>query len=264
MFLKRRKLEFLNREFYFLWIALAFQAGFANAGGFLACARFVSHMTGFGTQVGIAISELDYFFALELASAPASFVLGAMFSGWAVDRPMLKRGQPRYFLVLWTIVGIFSAIAVSGMAGLFGEFGEPLRYGHDFLLLALLCFACGMQNACFASLTRGQIRTTHLTGLLTDLGTTSMRLLYLERGRREIPILARTNWVRFMTFCSFSTGSAISAVLFVELGHSAFSVLVVTSLGIVWTTIRKTRRRYGTLETNEQSPLPAAVKSGAR
>ena len=62
--------------------------------------------------------------------------------------------------------------------GWFGEFGEPLRLKRDYLLLALLCTASGLQNAVVSSLSGSIIRTTHLTGTTTDLGIGLIRVLY--------------------------------------------------------------------------------------
>ena len=49
-----------------LWLLSAFKAGFINSAGFLISGKFVSHVTGFGTQVGIAMGHSDYFFGAEL------------------------------------------------------------------------------------------------------------------------------------------------------------------------------------------------------
>ena len=55
-----------------LWLSLAFQGGFMNAGGFLACHRFVSHVTGYGTHVGVALGREEYLGAFEMACPRSS------------------------------------------------------------------------------------------------------------------------------------------------------------------------------------------------
>lgn len=229
MFTNRRKHEFLEPEFQTFWIGLAFQAGFVNTGGFLACARFVSHMTGFSTQVGISFSQHDYLMALEMLSAPASFVLGAVFSALAIDRPVVLGQKPHYLVVMFGILLLYSTITAAGVLGFFGPFGEELLYGRDFLLMSLLCFICGLQNACFSSLTRGQIRTTHLTGIMTDIGIAFVKIFYLPPKGREVVVLRRLNYVRMLTVLSFSLGATVSALMFGRLGYVAFAVLMVTS-----------------------------------
>ncbi|MBY0369380.1 DUF1275 domain-containing protein [bacterium] len=229
MFTNRRKNEFLKQEFYLFWGGLAFQAGFVNAAGFLACARFVSHMTGFGTQVGISLSDSDYVMAVEMLSAPAAFLTGAMVSAFAIDRPIVEGRQPHYLLVMFGIFLVFTGVMMAGVWGWFGIFGEQLLYSRDFLLMGILCFVCGLQNACFTSLTRGQIRTTHLTGILTDIGIAFVKLFYMPDHTRDFTLLKRLNFVRMMTFCCFSFGSAVSAILVSHLGYLAFAMVVGTS-----------------------------------
>lgn len=206
-------------------MGLAFQAGSANAGGFLLCARFVSHMTGFGTQVGVSLSRFDYSHALEMVSAPLVFMCGAMFSGVLIDRRMLCNQRPRFILAMAIVAAIFTGVAIGGIMGLFGEFGLSSSIERESVLLFSLSFACGLQNACFSSLTRGQIRTTHLTGILTDVGTTFVKLPLMDREDRDAKLLRRVNYIRIMTFFSFSIGSMASAIWFTWLGFWAFVIL---------------------------------------
>lgn len=260
MFANRRKHEFLAPEFQPFWCGLAFQAGFVNTGGFLACARFVSHMTGFGTQVGISLSQADHLMALEMFSAPASFVIGAIVSGFAIDRRIVREQQPRYLLIMAAIVMIYLGVTLAGVSGLFGPFGEQLIYSRDFLLMSILCFTCGMQNACFSSLTRGQIRTTHITGILTDIGIAFVKLVYLPPRGRETTILRRLNLVRMLTVLSFSTGATVSALLFSRVGHLAFGVVVVTSGILFMTMYISTRRRHKIRQAALRRELEAYAK----
>ena len=55
---------------------------------------------------------------------------------------------------------------------------------RDYLLLFVLCFACGLQNGLFSGLTRGQVRTTHLTGPITDIGLNLTKIFTLDATTR--------------------------------------------------------------------------------
>ena len=59
-----------------IWFTLAFQAGWINAGGFLACHRFVSHVTGFATQFGVDIAEFRWTDATGMLTVPLFFFNG--------------------------------------------------------------------------------------------------------------------------------------------------------------------------------------------
>ena len=66
-----------DRRNQVVWLSLAFQGGFMNAGGFLACHRSVFHMTGYSTHVGVALGRGPVFLStLEMALAPLFFSRG--------------------------------------------------------------------------------------------------------------------------------------------------------------------------------------------
>lgn len=204
-----------------LWQGLAFHAGYINAGGFLACHRFVSHMTGFGTQVGINIGFKEYLFAFEMVMAPLFFVVGATYAGFLVDRKLVRNKKPKILRGLTVIFLINILVFVLSQFGIFGDFGLPFGAKADVLLLFLLAFGCGLQNGLFVSLTSGQIRTTHITGLCTDIGLNLVRLLALKDGAARSKETSK-NWLRLKTITAFSVGSLVSALIFQNYGYYGF------------------------------------------
>lgn len=221
--------ELAQPRFVSLWALLAFQAGFINSLGFLACHRFVSHVTGFGTQVGISLGEGRYWHAVEMFSAPLAFIAGAWFNGLLTVARQSRGLVPRYDVVTTLMPGIIFILMCGGVLGLFGPFGEPLEFNRDFILLASLCFICGMQNACFATLTKGQIRTTHLTGISTDLGTDLALTLYGKLNPLDRKMAILRNIKRTITFTGFSLGALLSAVISFKMGYWSFIVPLITS-----------------------------------
>jgi uncharacterized membrane protein YoaK (UPF0700 family) len=217
-------------ENYYLWFLLSFQAGMVNAGGFLAAHRFVSHVTGFATHFGVELSAGHFAPALGMLSVPAFFLGGAVVSALLVDRRRQQGRTPRYATALYSISAIFALTAGLGMAGFFGRFGEALNIQRDYLFLALLCGACGLQNALITSVSGAVVRTTHLTGICTDLGIGLVRSFFAAPGstlrRRE----GFANALRLGTFFSFAAGSLIGALVFVRSGYSGFFLPMLTSV----------------------------------
>lgn len=224
--------DFVKSPYVFLWSALAFQAGFINAFGFLACGRYVSHVTGFGTQIGIALAESNVPMAIELLGFPASFILGSFTSGFFTSARLERNQVPLYGLITSMLPIVIATVWFSGLRGAFGFFGEPLLLPHDFVLLFLLSFICGMQNGCFATLTKGQIRTTHLTGISTDIGTDLARLWFGRLTKSEFELTKRTNISRVVTFFSFAIGSVVCVVCGKEFDYSALLVPLSTSIAV--------------------------------
>ncbi len=201
---------------------MSFIAGHLNAGGFMASQRFVSHLTGFATQIGVdlAFGKLDHAFAM--AVIPLFFVLGAMISGLAVDRPIYLKSPPKYKWVFGLASSCVFLCFLGGVLGWWGTFGEVFNQTHDFLFLALLCLACGLINAAVATGTGRLVRVTHITGLATDLGVGIVRLL---SSSKEDP-LRKTELAeslkRLGTLMSFILGSVLGAGLHYSYGYGAF------------------------------------------
>ncbi len=222
--------DFLKKRFIGLWSLLAFQAGFINSIGFLACQRFVSHVTGFGTQVGLTAGEGKYLLALEMLSAPAAFVFGAWFNGWLTVARQSRGLTPRYDWVTLLMPVALAALLIAGEQGAFGRFGEPSILARDFMFLSSLSFLCGMQNACFATLTKGQIRTTHLTGISTDFGTDLALTLNGSLPKDERRLARKRNFMRASTFTGFSVGALVSALVDAHLEYWSLAIPTATAL----------------------------------
>jgi uncharacterized membrane protein YoaK (UPF0700 family) len=217
-------------ENYFLWFLLSFQAGMVNVGGFLAAHRFVSHVTGFATHFGVELAGGHLGPALGMLSAPAFFLCGAVLSAFLVDRRRQQDRPPRYATALYTISAVFALTALLGLGGYFGRFGAAPIVEGDYLLLALLCGACGLQNALITSVSGAVVRTTHLTGICTDLGIGLVRRVFAAPGsalrRRE----GFANTLRVGTLLSFAGGSLFGALVFTRAGYAGFFAPMLSSL----------------------------------
>ena len=226
--------DFLKKRYVGLWGVLAFQAGFINSIGFLACQRYVSHVTGFGTQIGMSLGNLDFRLAGEMLMAPLFFVFGAWFNGHLTVARSSQGLTPRYDLVTILMPIILIVLMFMGYNNLFGEFGGPHSFQQDYILLMALTFFCGMQNACFATLTKGQIRTTHLTGISTDFGTDLALTLNGKLNKEERSLAIKKNIMRAVTFLCFSIGAIISVIIDSTLKYGSFIFPMITSLFVAY------------------------------
>lgn len=200
-------------RYVILWMLLALKAGYLNAAGFLATGKFVSHVTGFGTQVGISIAHEDYLFGSELLIIPIAFILGSSVPAWVLDHEYSKHRLPKYHYVQMLVTLGLGIILILGVQGAFGEFATVVDDQHDIILIGLLCFVLGMKNGLTTWATFGKIRTTHLTGLATDIGL-HLPKLFRNNNQSRMPEKRSVNTVRVLTFLSFSLGSLVSAFIF--------------------------------------------------
>ena len=116
----------------------------------------VSHMSGAVSHLGVAMASRPVSEALGALTIIAAFFLGSVVSGVLVGRDTALPGR-RYGVVL-LIQGVALALA-----------GNSL-YARSAVGVPLAAFACGVQNAMSSSYYGLALRTTHVTGMVTDLG----------------------------------------------------------------------------------------------
>ena len=130
---------------------LAFVAGFANASGLVLFGAFTSHVTGNVARVSASVARADLKGAAQAGVLVAVFLLGAVTASLLVETSFFRRTSSAYGAALLVEGSLLSAFVVTD-AGSF------------------LSFAMGMQNSLVTRLSGSVVRTTHLTGVITDLG----------------------------------------------------------------------------------------------
>ncbi|HEY4243208.1 MAG TPA: YoaK family protein [Kofleriaceae bacterium] len=140
---------------------LAGVAGFVNSWGFVRLGLFTSHVTGnvsrFADQVVAGHAE-----AAAALAMIASFFGGAFVSSMALESNVARRRPRIYAALLATEAGLLAAAMAAGTV-------------HAMPEGVLLCWAMGMQNSFVTRLSGAIVRTTHLTGVVTDLGIEAAR-----------------------------------------------------------------------------------------
>jgi uncharacterized membrane protein YoaK (UPF0700 family) len=163
---------------------LAFVAGFVNSGGFVLINSFTSHVTGSVGRLANDIAMADGLAALSAALLVLSFFFGA-FSASLIIEGSPEHRVPFAYGVALLVEGLLLTLFVA-LAGASTAHHPRL---HD-AQAALLCFALGMQNSLVTRLSGAVIRTTHLTGVVTDLGIEAARWYRFYRSKlRALPLL---------------------------------------------------------------------------
>ncbi len=213
MFSRTQTLSNYSWQNLTVWLSLAFQAGCINVGGLLSCHRFVTHTTGFATFFGAELAKKDYTTAIGLLTVPAFFLIGSMISAYLVDRRIQRNLKPKYTQVLFLMWLSLALIFIGGVKQKFGQFSQP-DMEKDFVLLSLLCLASGLQNATVTSAFGAIVRTTHLTGLTTDLGIGIIRVLTHSHEINSRKNEIKANFMRTGIIFSFCLGSYFAAKIF--------------------------------------------------
>jgi uncharacterized membrane protein YoaK (UPF0700 family) len=210
--------ESLAPRHFTSWLTFALAAGATNAGAFLACQRFVTHVTGTVTRIGL--DGGDWTLMAEYGLVLLLFVFGAFLSVFAVQRRAARGKPPLAWVALAAVVGLLLAVSVAGQLDVFGPFAGSVEQPTDFLLLSVLALAMGLQNATVASSTAVAVRTTHMTGPATDVGVHLGVALYSSgEGRREALRLAL---LRGGKIAAFIFGALAMTILVGRVGYASF------------------------------------------
>ena len=186
------------------WV-LAFIAGMVNVVGFLGIKhQAVTHLTGTTSMLAAAVAQLDYESMRHFAAALGSFVAGTVISGFIIQDSTLQLGH-RYGVAL-LLESVLLCVAV------------PLtQHGSDFGFYSAAC-ACGLQNAMMSTFSGAVVRTTHISGMFTDLG------IFLGHAIRGLPVDAQRVRLCFLIITGFFTGGVVSALLFPSLSYATLYV----------------------------------------
>ena len=220
-----------------LGLLLAFNAGAVNAGGFLVVHQYTSHMTGFVSvladnlvlgQMPLVLGALGVLWAFMSGAGTTAILIN-----WARQRKLHgSYALPLLLMaVLMLLFGLVGAITLSWPT----PFAVPLT-------VLLLSFIMGLQNATVTKMSSSQIRTTHMTGVVTDLGIELGKMLYWNRTGTAPESQVRANQARLRLFAGllgmFLVGGVAGAAGFKHLGFvfvvPLALVLLALSLPPLW------------------------------
>jgi uncharacterized membrane protein YoaK (UPF0700 family) len=164
---------------------LALVAGCINAVGYL-CFRHqpITHLTGTSTELGMAVARGDGAEILHWGLAILSFLAGAMTSGFIVQQRTLQLGR-RYGVVLVMESALLFAAA------------PLIAHGND-LGIYVAAAASGLQNAMVSTYSGTAFRTTHVSGMFTDLGIylgQRLRGLEVDMLRIHVCVLVTSHYI---------------------------------------------------------------------
>jgi uncharacterized membrane protein YoaK (UPF0700 family) len=197
---------------------LAFVAGAINAGGFLAVGQYTSHMTGVVSSIAdnLALGALSL--VIGGLTVLASFIAGSGCSAVLINwgRRNARARQYAYPIALEAVLLLA-----------FGALGSASRDMPPLMALAapLLCFIMGLQNATITKISGARMRTTHLTGMVTDIGIEFGKLVYRNRpgepdaskvraDRAKLAILLRVVGMFFLGGVSGALGFGVFGYVF--------------------------------------------------
>ena len=204
---------------------LAFNAGAINAGGFLLVSMYTSHMTGFASMLADNLVLGNMKLVLGALGALLAFTAGAALTAILVNwsRHNWLRSEVALPLLVEAVLLL-----------IFGLMGATLSRQTPFavpLTLLVLAFTMGLQNALVSKISASQIRTTHMTGVITDLGIELGKLFYWNRTGSLLESRVRANHIKLRLYATL-LGMFISGGLVGALGFKYIGFIWVVPLAI--------------------------------
>lgn len=189
---------------------LAFISGAANAGGFLAVHQYTSHMSGIVSAAADNLAGGNPRLVLEGVLAVLAF-----FSGAYMCTLLIRWGKAHGLLSRYALPLLSEAILLT----IFGMTGKEFMGGGVLGTILLLCFTMGLQNAMITKISGSVIRTTHLTGMVTDMGIAIGRISSAS-SHHDVIIQDEVATLRLLgsLIALFFIGGVIGAVGFKHVG----------------------------------------------
>ena len=202
-----------------LGLALAFIAGAINAGGFLAVRQYTSHMTGIVSSMADDLALGNTELVLNGIGGLLSFVGGAGCSAVMVNYARQREMHSEYAFPL--LLEAFLLLCF----GLLGAQWAAVEGLFVPVTVMLLCFIMGLQNAMISKLSHAEIRTTHMTGVITDIGIELGKLAYWNRTNPPGQPAVLADRARLKVLLSlvgcFFIGGLTGALGFKHVGYSS-------------------------------------------
>jgi uncharacterized membrane protein YoaK (UPF0700 family) len=207
---------------------LSFVAGIVNVAGVLAIRTLTTNVTGHFAYFAEELVRDEYQMALTFLSYIFFFLSGAFICGVLVEIVVRKSPAKTHLMPLILEIALLGGVAFF--------FADSVT-NHQWIARMLL-FAMGLQNALVTKISKATVRTTHLTGLFTDLGIELSQLLFYKR-KDERRQLSRSVYLRIVIISGFFLGGILGGLVFQHRGIYTFLIAAaILSVVLIVDTLR--------------------------
>ncbi len=183
---------------------LSFVAGIVNVAGLLAVQRLTTNVTGHFAFFVDEVFKLNFWEGFIYFLFVFFFFLGSFVSNLMIE--IISRKNDNLIYIIPTIIESLILFTVA-------IFGELLIARNPNLLAFALLFAMGLQNALVTSISNATVRTTHLTGLFTDLGIELSQLFFYKLKEQRDKLYSSIK-LRMTIISFFFLGGLMGGIFF--------------------------------------------------
>ena len=186
---------------------LSFVAGLVNVAGFIAVQRLTTNVTGHFAFFVDEVFKLNFSGSIIFFLYIISFFLGSFVSNLLVE--IIARKSERLVFVIPALLESLILLTI-------GATGARLVHSSPDTIACALLFAMGLQNSLVTRLSGAIVRTTHLTGLFTDLGI-ELSQLFFYKAKDQQEKLYSTIRLRLSIISFFFIGGIAGGVLYSQI-----------------------------------------------
>ncbi|GHB70791.1 YoaK family protein [Persicitalea jodogahamensis] len=205
-----------------LGVLTAFSAGMVNVVTLIIFFAFASNVTGHYAILAEEISKGEWYQVAVVMSWILLFLIGSFISNFIIINLNRRNAYVAHALPLLLEIACLLTV------GIYGEYSYQGTLTETEILVAFMLFAMGLQNGLTASISNFSVKTTHLTGLTTDLGI--LFSMFTQRQYRTNAVLVGKAKLLVAIAVSYLTGGVVAGLLYKQL---EFKVYYVVSLVIV-------------------------------
>jgi uncharacterized membrane protein YoaK (UPF0700 family) len=186
---------------------LSFVAGIVNVAGFLSVQRLTTNVTGHFAFFVDEVFKFNFWEGFIFFLYIFFFFLGSFISNIIVEIVTKVNDKLIYIIPLIIESIILFSIAI---------FGQSLVDKNPNLLAFSLLFAMGMQNSLVTTISNATVRTTHLTGLFTDLGIELSQLFFYTKNEQKVKLYSSIK-LRLTIISFFFLGGLLGGIFYTTL-----------------------------------------------
>lgn len=190
---------------------LSFVAGFVNVVGFMSVGQLTTNVTGHFAFFMGDVRDQHWGAAFVFFLFIFAFLAGAFVSNSLIEWVDCQRKRNIYRLPIIVEVMLLALVALGG---------PWIQLWHSNLVALLLLFAMGLQNALVTRISKAVVRTTHLTGLFTDLGIELSQWFFYSK-KEERARLQPNIQLRLLIISSFFGGGLVGGLLYLPWGYGS-------------------------------------------
>ena len=196
---------------------LSFIAGIVNVAGFLSVQRLTTNVTGHFAFFIDEVFKVNFWHSLVFFLYIFFFFIGAFVSSFITQS--ISRKTDRYIYAAPASLECFILLST-------GIFGHYLATKSPDVVAFSLLFAMGLQNSMVTSISNASVRTTHLTGLFTDLGIELSQLFFYKAREQRMRLVSSVK-LRLTIIFFFFCGGVAAGLLY---AYIALQVLTLAGL----------------------------------